>query len=265
MAVSPPGAPRPLLVAGNWQTGAVSEWRTPLVVMAWIPITLGLDHGSTLAQQYVLGILTWVLLLALLRRESTLVQVQTAIVICFATMVEYTFSPWLEVYTYRFDNVPAFVPPGHGLVYLAALCIGRSQLFTRHARFLVPPDRCGWWALRAVGDQPLDRSTRLPRVVVVRVPPRFPGVGPIAPAVRGCFHRRDVSRGDRNVAGHLVVGVARPDGTAEHGQPAERCGWRLRLVRPCGCHVGTRPRLSVGASRIPAPPSPVEEVEQLTM
>src|SRR5215204_1773110 len=120
-----------------WHTGDVSEWRTPIVVLAWIPLTLGLDRGSTLLEQQLLGLLTWALLIGLLSRESSLVRLQTAIVIVFASLIEYTFSPWLEVYTYRFDNVPAFVPPGHGLVYLAALCMGRSQLFTRHSRPLV--------------------------------------------------------------------------------------------------------------------------------
>jgi hypothetical protein len=121
----------------DWHTGAVSEWRTPVIVLAWIPVTLGLDQSATLTQQYLLGLATWVLLIALLWVESPLVRLQTAIVIVFATMVEYTFSPWLEVYTYRFDNVPAFVPPGHGLVYLAALCMGRSRFFTGHVRALV--------------------------------------------------------------------------------------------------------------------------------
>jgi hypothetical protein len=120
-----------------WHTDRVSEWRIPLAVLVWIPVTLGLDHGSTLPQQYLLGLLTWVLLLVLLRRESALVQLQTVIVIAFATAVEYTFSPLLEVYTYRFDNVPAFVPPGHGLVYLAALTMGRSELFARYSRPLM--------------------------------------------------------------------------------------------------------------------------------
>jgi hypothetical protein len=121
----------------RWHTGGVSEWRTPIVVLAWIPVTLGLDHGASLLQQQLLGLITWLLLVALLARESVLVRVQTSIVIVFASLIEYTFSPWLEVYTYRFDNVPAFVPPGHGLVYLAALCMGRSHLFTRHSRALV--------------------------------------------------------------------------------------------------------------------------------
>ena len=64
----------------------------------------------------------------LLRRETPLVRAQVAVVVVFATAVEYTFSPLLEVYVYRLDNVPAFVPPGHGLVYLCALAIGRVGL-----------------------------------------------------------------------------------------------------------------------------------------
>lgn len=129
----------------GWQTAAVSvwvhervrDWRTPLTVLVWIPVTLGLDRGASLGQQYLLGLLTWVLLWVLLRRETRMVQLQTAIVIAFATAVEYTFSPMLEVYTYRFDNVPAFVPPGHGLVYLAALTMARTRVFTRYSRELV--------------------------------------------------------------------------------------------------------------------------------
>lgn len=115
----------------------VRAWQTPIAVMVWIPVTLALDSGSTRGQEYLLGLLTWMLLLALLWRENRLVQLQTVVVIAFATAVEYTFSPLLEVYTYRFENVPAFVPPGHGLVYLAALTMARTRLFADHARQLV--------------------------------------------------------------------------------------------------------------------------------
>ena len=115
----------------------MTEWRTPAIVLAWIPVTLGIDSSATLTQQHLLGVTTWALLLWLLRSETPLVRMQTAVVVVFATLVEYTFSPWLEVYTYQFDNVPAYVPPGHGLVYLAALCMGRSTFFQSHARALV--------------------------------------------------------------------------------------------------------------------------------
>ena len=104
------------------------------VVVGWITLVLLIDAGSTLGVQRLLGIGTWVVLLVLLAREALLVRVQTAVVVVFASAVEYTFSPLLEVYLYRFHNVPAYVPPGHGLVYLAALAIGRSMFVRAHTR-----------------------------------------------------------------------------------------------------------------------------------
>lgn len=106
-------------------------------VLTWVPAVLLLDRGASLAQQRWLGVGTWLLLVALLRREQPLVRMQVAVVVVFATLVEYTFSPLLEVYVYRLDNVPAFVPPGHGLVYLSALALGRTPVARAHARLLV--------------------------------------------------------------------------------------------------------------------------------
>jgi len=107
------------------------------VVMVWVPLVLLLDRDASISFQRLLGLGTWLLLLGLLRRETPLVRAQVAVVVVFATAVEYTFSPLLEVYVYRLDNVPAFVPPGHGLVYLCALAIGRSALAGAWARPLV--------------------------------------------------------------------------------------------------------------------------------
>ena len=102
--------------------------------MAWISVVLVLDSDGRLWLQRGLGALTWCLLVAVLTRESALVRAQAVVVVAFATAVEYTFSPLLEVYVYRFDNVPAYVPPGHGLVYLAALALGRSPWVRAHLR-----------------------------------------------------------------------------------------------------------------------------------
>ena len=43
----------------------------------------------------------------------------------------------LGAYTYRLDNLPAFVPPGHGLVYLAGLRISQSEPVRHHPRAFV--------------------------------------------------------------------------------------------------------------------------------
>ena len=107
------------------------------LTLTWVPLVLLLDRGATLTEQRLLGVGTWLLLLVLLRRETPLVRAQVAVVVVFATAVEYTFSPLLEIYVYRLDNVPAFVPPGHGLVYLCALAMGRSRLVQDNLRAAV--------------------------------------------------------------------------------------------------------------------------------
>jgi len=71
-------------------------------------------------------------------REPVRTRAQVAVVVAFATLVEYCFAGWLGVYVYRLHDVPWFVPPGHGLVYLGALAIGRSDVVRRHGRWLVP-------------------------------------------------------------------------------------------------------------------------------
>ncbi|MEJ7755419.1 MAG: hypothetical protein WKF83_02890 [Nocardioidaceae bacterium] len=83
----------------------------PVVVMGWISLVLVIDADGTLSTQRLLGAATWLLLLVVCARETPLVRAAVVVVVVFATLVEYTFSPLLEVYVYRFDNVPAYVPP----------------------------------------------------------------------------------------------------------------------------------------------------------
>jgi hypothetical protein len=116
---------------------------TTVVVVAWVPLILLADRGSSYAQQCGLGVATWVLLIALLRRESALTRAQVAVVVAYATVIEFVFSGLLHVYDYRLHEhtflarVPWFVPPGHGLVYLAALCFGRDRWVREHGKVLV--------------------------------------------------------------------------------------------------------------------------------
>jgi hypothetical protein len=111
-------------------------WACP-ALMGWLTVVLWLDRaggGGGPWQQRGLGLATWALLLAVLWRVSPSVRAQTLVVVAFATAVEYVFSPTLGVYAYRFHNVPAFVPPGHGLVYLSAYALGHAAFVERHRR-----------------------------------------------------------------------------------------------------------------------------------
>ncbi|QNN51924.1 hypothetical protein [Nocardioides mesophilus] len=118
-----------------------------LLMMGWLSVVLWLDRAGGdggLWQQRGLGLLTWGVLAVALARVTPLVRAQTLVVVVFATVVEYVFSPTLHVYAYRFDNVPAFVPPGHGLVYLSAFALG-------HAAFVRRRLRAAGWAVLVVG------------------------------------------------------------------------------------------------------------------
>ncbi len=118
-----------------------------LVMMGWLSVVLWLDRsdgGGGIWLQRGLGLLTWGVLLLALRRVTPLVRAQTLVVVVFATVVEYVFSPTLHVYEYRFDNVPMYVPPGHGLVYLSAFALG-------HAAFVQRRMRAAEWAVLVVG------------------------------------------------------------------------------------------------------------------
>ncbi|HSK54009.1 MAG TPA: hypothetical protein VK908_02025 [Jiangellales bacterium] len=131
-STSPTGADPPTVTAAV--RASAGDLALVAAAAGWITLVLLADTTASLPQQRVLGLLTWAGLAVALCREERLVRAQTAVVIGFATAVEYTFSPLLEVYVYRFDNVPWYVPPGHGLVYLAALALGRTPLLHRYAR-----------------------------------------------------------------------------------------------------------------------------------
>jgi hypothetical protein len=131
------GAVTTALQAPPSRRGSANPWPSGVIVpgvMGWITAVLVVDSGAGHDIQRALGAATWLVLVAVLLRESPLVRVQTAVVVVFASLVEFTFSPLLGVYVYRFSNVPMYVPPGHGLVYLAALAIGRTAFVVARTR-----------------------------------------------------------------------------------------------------------------------------------
>ncbi|MDX6731975.1 MAG: hypothetical protein QOC54_1923 [Baekduia sp.] len=101
------------------------------IVVGWLTLGLALDDGASVGRQRLIGAATWLLLIVLVRREPRVTQIQVATLVVLATLLEYSASPLLGLYTYRLHNVPAFVPPGHGLVYLAAVLVGTSAAVTR--------------------------------------------------------------------------------------------------------------------------------------
>ncbi|ODT64105.1 MAG: hypothetical protein ABS69_20675 [Nitrosomonadales bacterium SCN 54-20] len=121
-----------------------------------VALSLNLDATGSLAQQNFMGLIAWTFLFGLLIGENKEVRMQVIIAVAFATAGEHFASIYMQGYTYRFGNVPAYVPPGHGMVYLTAVALARSGFFLRYSRriaaFVVLT--CGIWSLWGISGYP---------------------------------------------------------------------------------------------------------------
>ena len=100
--------------------------RYAVVLPAYLAVLLAVDTQVSFHGQLALGVLTFVVLAAALRPLAPLVQGQAAGVVLFATVGEVTGSILWVVYHYRLHNLPLFIPPAHGLVYLSGIALSRS-------------------------------------------------------------------------------------------------------------------------------------------
>jgi len=93
---------------------------------AYLAALLAVDTQLGLGGQRALGVLTSLVLLAALRPLPGLARAQALGVVAFATVGEVTGSLVWGVYHYRLHNLPWFIPPAHGLVYLSGLAVSRA-------------------------------------------------------------------------------------------------------------------------------------------
>ena len=200
------------------------------VVVTWIAAGVWLDSYASIWPQRALGVVTWIVLLLILRGERRDVRAQVAIVIAVATAVEYTASGLLGVYTYRLHNIPWFVPPGHGLLYLTALALGRSQLFALLRRPVIFGTIVvgGAWAIWGLAFAP--RNDAFGAIVYLCLL-RFLLVGRAPLVYAGRVPHLQLPRADGDVGRHLGVGAPRRIRPARRRQSAERHPGRLLLLR----------------------------------
>jgi hypothetical protein len=97
-----------------------------LALPAYLAALLAVDTHVGRSGQLALGVLTFVVLAAALRPLPPLARAQALGVVVFATIGEVTGSLVWGVYHYRLHNLPLFIPPAHGLVYLSGVALSRS-------------------------------------------------------------------------------------------------------------------------------------------
>ena len=113
-----------------------------LSILGFLGVLLAVDTQVDARQQLVLGALTWVALWLACRGVAPVLRAQALVVVVVATCAEVVGSIVWGVYTYRLENLPSFVPPAHGLVYLAGTALAawaapRRELLVRVALVLV--------------------------------------------------------------------------------------------------------------------------------
>jgi len=112
-----------------------------IAIAAYLAALLAIDTQVSLHGQLVLGAITWIALILAGRSLTLERRAQVAVVICAATVAEVTGSIVWGVYRYRLHNLPTFIPPAHGLVFIAGLSLANA--LRRHARVLVVAAVCG--------------------------------------------------------------------------------------------------------------------------
>jgi len=90
---------------------------------AYLAALLAVDTQVGRGGQYALGALTWLVLVCALLPLPALARAQALGVVLFATVGEVTGSLVWGVYHYRLHNLPLFIPPAHGIVYLSGLAL----------------------------------------------------------------------------------------------------------------------------------------------
>jgi hypothetical protein len=111
----------------------------PLYLAALLAVDTQVGYGGQLA----LGGVTWLVLAAALRPMPALARAQALGVVLFATVGEVTGSLVWGVYRYRLHNLPLFIPPAHGLVYLSGLALA-SVVPARRLVALAAIGAIGW-------------------------------------------------------------------------------------------------------------------------
>lgn len=127
----------------------------PLAFAAFVGAGLLLERDAGSLGELGLGVLTWLALLAACRRLGRDERRRVAALVAVASAGEVLGSLILQLYAYRRGGIPLFVPPGHGLVFLAGQRLARAQR-PRLLVFVALAATVGWGLERLLTGAPPD-------------------------------------------------------------------------------------------------------------
>jgi len=105
----------------------VSSSTRILLIVATLVGGLAADMYTNIVGQTVIGLIVWLTLFSLLSDVDSDTRFMLMACLVIATAGEIVLSLGWELYTYRLDNIPLFVPPGHVLLLLLGLSLARRM------------------------------------------------------------------------------------------------------------------------------------------
>ena len=98
-----------------------------LLIVATLVGGLAADVHTDIIGQTMLGLIVWLTLFALLSDVNWDTRLALMACLLIATAGEIVLSLGWGLYTYRLDNIPLFVPPGHVLLLLLGFAMARRM------------------------------------------------------------------------------------------------------------------------------------------
>ena len=129
-----------------------------IYLLVYTPTLLLADSQTTeLWQQLILGLLTFAALYLAALKAPKEQRLQVWVCVVVATGFEVFGSLIWGLYQYRFHNVPLYVPPGHGAVYLFGLLAARTPVVMQYGKRVAHVILAGasTWALAGLTVLPL--------------------------------------------------------------------------------------------------------------
>jgi hypothetical protein len=133
VALPPPAVSEPGLV----ERIVRSPGRFCLAMLIITTLGLALDRYADLGVQMLLAVCAWGFLAVAFVYLTPMERAQTGVVVVVATTAEVIGSVLWGIYSYRLGNLPLFVPPGHGLVYLTGLRLSQTRWPAARPRLFV--------------------------------------------------------------------------------------------------------------------------------
>jgi hypothetical protein len=112
--------------------GTLTPARFTLATFAYVGVAFAAERHTGRAGEYAIGLVTWIVLVAACRALAAAERTRVAALVLIACAGEVLGSLVLGLYAYRRGGIPFFVPPGHGLIYLAGYRLSQTAFMRRH-------------------------------------------------------------------------------------------------------------------------------------